>query len=137
MLLATYVRESPDIKLGISLKRENGSLIVSNVPEWGVVAMQTDIRVGHRLLQINNMNCADMSAEEAVLILRDAIGTVILAVDDDIPNNNNNKDMLHTIPLAAAVPVSTPTPMVTATRTAQQHPGTGNAPLGREEGGIW
>jgi PDZ domain len=111
MVTATAIRESPEVKLGIGLRKLDGELIISSLNETGAFSPQkTALRVGYRIVMIDNVNCANVSTEEAVQLLRErSLSSVVTVVA-----------LAH----GALVPVAT---------ALSIHP----APPGRADGGTW
>jgi predicted metalloprotease with PDZ domain len=128
MITATFVRESPEVKLGISLQRINDRLVITKLTPYGVVATQTDLCVGHRILMINNADCTDMNAETAIVILKTTLGLVtILADNSEVP--------IETEVIAKAEPVPEGFVAVSAVSTASA--ASPPHPPGKPAGGTW
>jgi predicted metalloprotease with PDZ domain len=122
MITATFVRESPEVKLGISLQRVGGFVEITRIKEIGVIFAQTDLRVGNRLLMINNIDCTQMSAEEALVILKTTLGTITILADNS------------EVPTETAIVKAVPLPLATVTSPREMQP---LHPPGKPAGGVW
>ena len=81
---ATVIKNSKDQSIGINLARHpNNGLIINHKPEGPLG--QSCLKQGMRLLTINNIKVGGLSAKEAVAMLKEAEGKLVLTADDFVP----------------------------------------------------
>lgn len=84
LITATVHKASVDSKVGIGLRAVNRNIYISSIAVGGLFST-TDLKVGQRVLSINNKDCQGMSSTEAITLVRSATGILtILATDDEI-----------------------------------------------------
>ena len=62
---ATVYKASPDSPVGIGLRAVNHNVYVSSIADGGLFST-TDLKVGQRVLSINNKKCQGLTSTEAI-----------------------------------------------------------------------
>jgi C-terminal processing protease CtpA/Prc len=78
--ITSFVKEASNTKVGIGLKERNGSIIISNIAEDGVMA-GTDIQVGQRLLGVNGVPCQGLTSKEAISLFKELDAITVMTED--------------------------------------------------------
>jgi C-terminal processing protease CtpA/Prc len=78
--ITSFTKEASNSKVGIGLKERNGSIIISNIAEDGVMA-NTDIRVGQRLIGVNGVPCRGLSSKEAIALFKELEAITVMTED--------------------------------------------------------
>jgi len=77
---AEVTKESADTKCGISLRNIDGKLIIATINPEGLFA-STDLTPGLKVLRINNKEMKDKSVQQALKIIKKAVGPVSILAD--------------------------------------------------------
>ena len=84
---ATVIKNSKDQSIGIGLAQDpNKGLIIKFVKSEGPLG-QSCLKQGMRLLTINNIKVSGLSSKEAVAMLKEAEGKLVLTAEEFVPAN--------------------------------------------------
>jgi hypothetical protein len=84
---ATITKHSKDQSIGIGLAQDpNYGLVISSINAEGPLS-QSCLKKGMKLLTINNIEVSRLSTKEAVQILKDAEGKLVLSAEEVVPAN--------------------------------------------------
>ena len=74
-------KPSATAKLGLGLKPVEGSIVISTIGE-GSLFSGTDLKVGQKLVSINQESCGNMSVHSAIALLKEAEGDIAVTAED-------------------------------------------------------
>jgi len=74
LLASTMYKASQDTKVGMGLQHHKGKGLVISKFSNGSIAESSELRIGMKVLQINNVDCKNMSTAEAAELLSNAQG---------------------------------------------------------------
>ena len=77
MMITATVTKVHGTKLGIAVVLSEGYVVISRIESDGLFSA-TDLQVGHVIISINNKSCTNISAKEAIALLRDTEGTITI-----------------------------------------------------------
>jgi C-terminal processing protease CtpA/Prc len=80
---ATVYKASPDSPVGIGLRAVNHNVYVSSIADVRLFS-RTDLKVGQRVLSINNKNCQGLTSTEAIGLVKSATGSVTILATDEV-----------------------------------------------------
>jgi C-terminal processing protease CtpA/Prc len=80
---ATVYKASPDSPVGIGLRAVNHNVYVSSIADGGLFST-TDLKVGQRVLSINNKNCQGLTSTEAIRLVKSATGSLTILATDEV-----------------------------------------------------
>lgn len=76
----SIVKDGSTSKIGIGLKKRNGSIVVSSIAEDGMMA-NSNIKVGQRLLGVNGVPCKSLSSREAIALFKELDALTVMTED--------------------------------------------------------
>jgi hypothetical protein len=112
---ATVYKASPESPVGIGLRAVNHNVYVSSIADGGLFST-TDLKVGQRVLSINNKNCQGLTSTEAIRLVKSATGSLTILATDEV--------------------VAT-TPTTLKHQAAPEQPKMSHHPNGTKPGGQW
>ena len=79
--VASFNKDPSISKIGIGLKQRNGSIIISSIAEDGLIAQQSNIKVGQRLLGVNGVPTKSLSSREAIALFKELDALTVMTED--------------------------------------------------------
>jgi C-terminal processing protease CtpA/Prc len=84
MLTATGVKETPSSMIGITVEEdEKDGILVSHLADWTIFA-GTDLKVGQRIISVNNKACKGLYPNEAFLLFQQADRFVTVLATEEV-----------------------------------------------------
>ena len=85
ILSATVQKDTKDVKTGIRLNTKDGIVQIKEIAPSSLFAKcGTPLHPGMHIVSVNDKPCDNMTPKEVTQIIRDAVGTVVVSVDDEI-----------------------------------------------------
>lgn len=81
LVSATATKESQDSKVGIGLRSINNMNVISSISPGGLFA-DTELKIGHKLVSVNKVNCSNLTKTEAINLFKDAEGEVTVMAEE-------------------------------------------------------
>ena len=130
MLITATVHKDGSTKLGIAAKVSSEGHVVISAIQSDSLFSTTDLQVGHVIISINTQPCTGLSAKEAMVLLRDAEGTITVLVEDGSVAPTLQATLLYATrpPAPATQPARAPQPAIKASV---------NHPPRTDPGGVW